>query len=168
MKFTGLIIMDGYGINEFGDNNAISETTSPEVLNIIKQNPSTQLNASGLAVGLPDGQMGNSEVGHLNIGAGRVIFQDLPKISKAIEDGDFFANSALVDAMNNAKLDGKSLHIMGLLSNGGVHSHIEHLFHCQNGKGYGRQEYLYPLFYGRQRRVSRQRQGLCRRACRVS
>ena len=128
MKFTGLIIMDGYGINEFGDNNAISETTSPEVLNIIKQNPSTQLNASGLAVGLPDGQMGNSEVGHLNIGAGRVIFQDLPKISKAIEDGDFFANSALVDAMNNAKLDGKSLHIMGLLSNGGVHSHIEHLF----------------------------------------
>lgn len=120
--------MDGYGINEFGDNNAISETTSPEVLNIIKQNPSTQLNASGLAVGLPDGQMGNSEVGHLNIGAGRVIFQDLPKISKAIEDGDFFANSALVDAMNNAKLDGKSLHIMGLLSNGGVHSHIEHLF----------------------------------------
>lgn len=128
MKFTGLIIMDGYGINEFGENNAISEKTSPEVLKIIKQNPSTQLTASGLAVGLPEGQMGNSEVGHLNIGAGRVVFQDLPKISKAIADGDFFTNTALVDAMNNAKQEGKSLHIMGLLSDGGVHSHIEHLF----------------------------------------
>ncbi len=128
MKFTGLIIMDGYGINEFGENNAISPVTSPEVLKIIMDNPSTQLMASGLAVGLPDGQMGNSEVGHLNIGAGRVIFQDLPKISKAISDGDFFTNSALVDAMNNAKQDGKSLHIMGLVSDGGVHSHTEHLY----------------------------------------
>lgn len=128
MKFTGLIIMDGYGINEFGENNAISPVTSPEVLKIIMDNPSTQLMASGLAVGLPDEQMGNSEVGHLNIGAGRVIFQDLPKISKAISDGDFFQNSALVDAMNNAKQDGKSLHIMGLVSDGGVHSHTEHLY----------------------------------------
>lgn len=120
--------MDGYGINEFGESNAISPVTSPEVLKIIMDNPSTQLMASGLAVGLPDGQMGNSEVGHLNIGAGRVIFQDLPKISKAISDGDFFTNSALVDAMNNAKQDGKSLHIMGLVSDGGVHSHTEHLY----------------------------------------
>ena len=128
MKFTGLIIMDGYGINKFGENNAISPETSPEVLKILKEYPSTQLNASGLAVGLPEGQMGNSEVGHLNIGAGRVIFQDLPKISKAIADGDFFTNTALVDAMQKAKQNGKNLHVMGLVSDGGVHSHIEHLF----------------------------------------
>ena len=128
MKFTGLIIMDGYGINKFGENNAISPETSPEVLKILKEYPSTQLKASGLAVGLPEGQMGNSEVGHLNIGAGRVIFQDLPKISKAIEDGDFFTNTALVDAMQKAKQNGKNLHVMGLVSDGGVHSHIEHLF----------------------------------------
>ena len=128
MKFTGLIIMDGYGINKFGENNAISPETSPEVLKILKEYPSTQLNASGLAVGLPEGQMGNSEVGHLNIGAGRVIFQDLPKISKAIADGDFFTNTALVDAMHKAKQNGKNLHVMGLVSDGGVHSHIEHLF----------------------------------------
>lgn len=176
MKFTGLIIMDGYGINRFGENNAISQVTSPEVLEIIKNNPSTQLMASGLAVGLPEGQMGNSEVGHLNIGAGRVIFQDLPKISKAIEDGDFFENPALADAMNNAKKEGKSLHVMGLVSDGGVHSHIEHLFaivkmakkmgvkntyvHCfmdgrdvspVSGKGFIRElrDYLAELNYGK-------------------
>jgi len=176
MKFTGLIIMDGYGINEFGANNAISPVTSPEVLKIIEENPSSQLNASGLAVGLPDGQMGNSEVGHLNIGACRVIFQDLPKISKAIQDGDFFTNSALVEAMNNAKQSGKSLHVMGLVSDGGVHSHLEHLFatirmakqmgvpqtyiHCfmdgrdvspTSGKGFIEQlsEYLDSISYGK-------------------
>ncbi|MDE6606060.1 MAG: 2,3-bisphosphoglycerate-independent phosphoglycerate mutase [Clostridia bacterium] len=176
MKFTGLIIMDGYGINEFGENNAISPVTSPEVLKIIEQNPSTQLMASGLAVGLPEGQMGNSEVGHLNIGAGRVIFQDLPKISKAIDDGDFFTNSALVDAMENAKQAGKSLHVMGLVSDGGVHSHLDHLFatikmakemgvkntyiHCfmdgrdvspVSGKGFIQQlcDYLNKLNYGK-------------------
>ncbi|MDE5910860.1 MAG: 2,3-bisphosphoglycerate-independent phosphoglycerate mutase, partial [Clostridia bacterium] len=176
MKFTGLIIMDGYGINEFGENNAISPVTSPEVLKIIEQNPSTQLMASGLAVGLPEGQMGNSEVGHLNIGAGRVIFQDLPKISKAIDDGDFFTNPALVDAMENAKRAGKSLHVMGLVSDGGVHSHLDHLFatikmakemgvkntyiHCfmdgrdvspVSGKGFIQQlcDYLNKLNYGK-------------------
>ena len=128
MKFTGLIIMDGYGINEFGENNAISQTTSPNVLDILAKNPSTQLSASGLAVGLPEGQMGNSEVGHLNIGAGRVIFQDLPKITKAIQDGDFFSNKALTDAMLNAIKKDRGLHVMGLVSDGGVHSHLEHLF----------------------------------------
>ncbi|MDE6189566.1 MAG: 2,3-bisphosphoglycerate-independent phosphoglycerate mutase [Clostridia bacterium] len=127
MKFTGLIIMDGYGINEFGENNAISQSTSPEVLKILKEYPNTQLSASGLAVGLPEGQMGNSEVGHLNIGAGRVIFQDLPKITKAIQDGDFYTNKALLNAMQNAKKKG-SLHVMGLVSDGGVHSHLSHLF----------------------------------------
>ncbi|MDE7337256.1 MAG: 2,3-bisphosphoglycerate-independent phosphoglycerate mutase, partial [Clostridia bacterium] len=176
MKFTGLIIMDGYGINEFGENNAISEITSPEVLKILANNPSTQLSASGLSVGLPEGQMGNSEVGHLNIGAGRVIFQDLPKITKAIQDGDFFSNKALTDAMLNAKKKDRGLHIMGLVSDGGVHSHLDHLFatirmakdmgvkqayiHCfmdgrdvspTSGKGFIEQlsQYLNTLGYGK-------------------
>lgn len=127
MKFTGLIIMDGYGMNDFAPNNAISNETSPNVQRMIRQLPFTTLQAGGLAVGLPDGQMGNSEVGHLNIGAGRVIYQELPRISKAIDDGDFFTNDALIQAMNNAK-DGKTLHVMGLCSDGGVHSHLTHLF----------------------------------------
>ncbi len=128
MKFTGLIIMDGYGINKFGANNAISPETSPNVLALERKYPFTQLNASGLAVGLPEGQMGNSEVGHLNIGAGRIIYQELTRITKSIEDGDFFENPALVNAMDSAKKNGKKLHVMGLLSDGGVHSNINHLF----------------------------------------
>ena len=128
MKFTGLIIMDGYGINKFGANNAISPETSPNVLALESKYPFTQLNASGLAVGLPEGQMGNSEVGHLNIGAGRIIYQELTRITKSIEDGDFFENPALVNAMDSAKKNGKKLHVMGLLSDGGVHSNINHLF----------------------------------------
>ena len=128
MKFTGLIIMDGYGIAPYGPDNAISPETSPRVIAMQDKYPSTRLKASGLAVGLPEGQMGNSEVGHLNIGAGRVIYQELTRITKAIEDGDFFTNPALVKAMDDAKRDGKKLHVMGLASDGGVHSHITHLF----------------------------------------
>lgn len=128
MKFTGLIIMDGYGINNFAPYNAISVHTSSNVFDIMSSNPCTQLQASGLAVGLPEGQMGNSEVGHLNMGAGRVIYQELTRISKAIEDGDFFDNQALIEAMDHAKNNGNKLHLMGLLSDGGVHSHISHLF----------------------------------------
>lgn len=128
MKFTGLIIMDGYGLREPAANNAISPTTSPNVSEMMNKYPSTSLNASGLAVGLPDGQMGNSEVGHLNIGAGRIIYQELTRISKAIDDGDFFTNKALVDVMDKTKSNGRKLHLMGLVSDGGVHSHIEHLF----------------------------------------
>ncbi len=128
MKFTGLIIMDGYGIAPLGADNAISGETSPNVFEMLAHEPSTQLKASGLAVGLPEGQMGNSEVGHLNIGAGRVIYQELTRITKAIEDGDFFANPALVKAMDAAKQGHKKLHVMGLVSDGGVHSHITHLF----------------------------------------
>lgn len=127
MKFSGLIIMDGYGINKFCDANAINEQTSPEVLKMMKTYPSTTLDASGLSVGLPDGQMGNSEVGHLNIGAGRIIYQELTRITKSISDGDFFENAALVKAMDNAKNNNKQLHIMGLVSDGGVHSHFDHL-----------------------------------------
>lgn len=128
MKFTGLVIMDGYGINDFCPANAISADTSKEVFDIMSSNPTTHIQASGLNVGLPDGQMGNSEVGHMNIGAGRIIYQDLTKITKAIEDGDFFENKALVDAIKSAKENNKALHVMGLLSDGGVHSHYTHLF----------------------------------------
>ena len=128
MKFTGLIIMDGYGIAPYGPDDAISPETSPRVIAMQDKYPSTRLKASGLAVGLPEGQMGNSEVGHLNIGAGRVIYQELTRITKAIEDGDFFTNPALVKAMDDAKAHGKKLHVMGLVSDGGVHSHITHLF----------------------------------------
>ena len=126
---TTLIIMDGFGLSSStaaGDN-AIHAAHTPELDRIFAENPTCRLSASGLDVGLPDGQMGNSEVGHTNIGAGRVVFQDLPKITKAIQDGDFFANPAYKDAMLAAKNAGKAVHIYGLMSNGGVHSHIGHI-----------------------------------------
>ena len=98
-KFTGLIILDGYGLNKEGENNAISAKTSPYVLDLMKKYPTTSLDASGMAVGLPDGQMGNSEVGHLNIGAGRIVYQELTRITKSINDGDFFENAAFLRAV---------------------------------------------------------------------
>lgn len=122
-----LIIMDGYGINENNTGNAIFEAKKPNLDSYMANYPHTQLEASGLAVGLPDGQMGNSEVGHTNIGAGRVVYQMLVKITKDIEDGTFFENKALKDAMEKAKAADKKLHLIGLLSDGGVHSHIKHL-----------------------------------------
>lgn len=123
-----IIIMDGYGLNPEHEGNAIFLDGSKNVNELRKNYPSAQLGASGLSVGLPDGQMGNSEVGHLNIGAGRIVYQDLTKITKAIEDGDFFENPALCLAMDNAAKNGKKLHLWGLLSDGGVHSHITHLY----------------------------------------
>lgn len=123
-----IIIMDGYGISNEIKGNAIAKSGSPNVKALMQKYPSTLIGASGLDVGLPDGQMGNSEVGHLNIGAGRVVYQDLTKITKAIEDGDFFTNPALLKAVNNAVNNDKKLHLYGLLSTGGVHSHITHLF----------------------------------------
>lgn len=122
-----IIIMDGYGIAPAGEGNAITLNGSKNINALMKEYPSATLGASGLSVGLPDGQMGNSEVGHLNIGAGRIVYQDLTKITKSIEDGDFFENPALVKAMDNAK-NGKKLHLYGLLSDGGVHSHLTHIF----------------------------------------
>ena len=123
-----IIIMDGYGLNPDQNGNAIYMDGSKNV-NFYRNNyPSATLGASGLSVGLPDGQMGNSEVGHLNMGAGRIVYQDLTKITKSIQDGDFFENPALVKAMDSAKENGKKLHLWGLLSDGGVHSHITHLF----------------------------------------
>ena len=123
-----LIIMDGYGIAESGNANAISIDGSKNVNELIKNYPSATLGASGMSVGLPDGQMGNSEVGHLNMGAGRIVYQDLTKITKAIQDGNFYENAALVKAMSHAKKHGKKLHLYGLLSDGGVHSHISHVY----------------------------------------
>ncbi|MDE7182178.1 MAG: 2,3-bisphosphoglycerate-independent phosphoglycerate mutase, partial [Clostridia bacterium] len=123
-----IIIMDGYGLAPAGDGNAISINGSKNVNALIKEYPSATLGASGMSVGLPDGQMGNSEVGHLNMGAGRIVYQDLTKITKAINDGDFFENPSLIKAMDGAKKNGKKLHCYGLLSDGGVHSHITHLY----------------------------------------
>ncbi len=126
-KPVALIIMDGFGYNPDDYGNAIRAAKKPN-LDKYMQGPHTIIGASGLDVGLPDGQMGNSEVGHTNIGAGRIVYQMLVKISKSIKDGDFFENKALLDAMKNCKEKGSALHLMGLLSPGGVHSHMEHLY----------------------------------------
>lgn len=126
-KPVALIIMDGFGYNASDYGNAITAANTPN-LDKYMQGPHTLIGASGLDVGLPDGQMGNSEVGHTNIGAGRIVYQMLVKISKSIQDGDFFENPALKSAMENCKEKNSSLHLMGLLSPGGVHSHMEHLY----------------------------------------
>ena len=123
-----LIIMDGFGYNPDAYGNAIQAAATPNLSKLFAENPLTHIGASGLDVGLPDGQMGNSEVGHTNIGAGRVVYQMLVKISKSITDGDFFENKPLLEAMDNCKKNNSALHLIGLLSDGGVHSHIEHLY----------------------------------------
>ena len=122
-----LMILDGWGLNPKKEGNAILNANTPNYNRLIANYPNTSLEASGLAVGLPEGQMGNSEVGHLNMGAGRVVYQDFTRISQDIKTGDFFKNPALTAAMDNALTNGKKLHLMGLLSDGGVHSHIDHL-----------------------------------------
>ena len=124
-KPVALIIMDGFGHTTQKEGSAIDKANIPNIKRLVKEYPNTLINASGLDVGLPNGQMGNSEVGHTNIGAGRIVYQDLTRITKSIEDGDFFINEVLCQAMENGKE--KALHIMGLLSDGGVHSHIDHL-----------------------------------------
>lgn len=123
-----IIIMDGYGLNPSEAGNAIFADGSKYVRELQQNYPSARLGASGMSVGLPDGQMGNSEVGHLNIGAGRIVYQDLTKITKDIRNGEFFKNEELLRAMHAAKESGKKLHLFGLVSTGGVHSHIEHLY----------------------------------------
>ena len=125
---TALIILDGYGIGNPGPDNAIYTANTPVMDKLLANCPHTQLSASGLDVGLPEGQMGNSEVGHTNIGAGRVVYQDLPRITNAVKDGSFFENPAYVKAMDDALAKGGALHVLGLLSDGGVHSHITHIF----------------------------------------
>ena len=127
-KPVALIIMDGFGYNPDSYGNAIAAAKTPNLDKYFASCPHTLIGASGLDVGLPDGQMGNSEVGHTNIGAGRIVYQMLVKISKDIKDGVFFENKAILAAMENCKAKGSALHLMGLLSPGGVHSHMEHLF----------------------------------------
>ncbi|MCH4889126.1 2,3-bisphosphoglycerate-independent phosphoglycerate mutase [Acidaminobacter sp. JC074] len=126
-KPIALVVLDGWGINKPSESNAIHLADTPNMDAYFKQYPNTKLHTSGLAVGLPDGQMGNSEVGHLNIGAGRVVYQALTRITKSINDGDFFENEALQVAVKNVKENDSALHLMGLFSPGGVHSHTEHL-----------------------------------------
>ena len=128
MKKAVFIIMDGFGIAPPAPGNAITQANTPNLDKLFQNNPYTLLQASGLDVGLPEGQMGNSEVGHTNIGAGRVVFQILPKITQEIQTGKFFENPVYIKAMEDAKANGKKLHIMGLLSTGGVHSHLNHIF----------------------------------------
>ena len=123
-----LMILDGYGLNEKSEGNAVAIANTPVMDSLMKEYPFVKGNASGMAVGLPDGQMGNSEVGHLNMGAGRIVYQELTRITKEINDGDFFKNEALLNAMNNCKKNGSALHTFGLLSDGGVHSHNTHLY----------------------------------------
>ncbi|MFL0249731.1 2,3-bisphosphoglycerate-independent phosphoglycerate mutase [Clostridium neuense] len=122
-----LMILDGFGLTDKTEGNAVAAAYKPNFDKCFNNYPHTHLGASGLSVGLPDGQMGNSEVGHLNIGAGRVVYQSLTKITKAIQDGDFAENTALNKAVDNALKNDSTLHLMGLLSPGGVHSHIDHL-----------------------------------------
>ena len=123
-----LLIMDGFGLNDNPKANAVAQANTPVLDGLVKQYPFVKGAASGLAVGLPDGQMGNSEVGHMNMGAGRIVYQELTRITKSIEDGDFFKNEELLQAFDNAKKNGKKVHLWGLLSDGGVHSHNTHLY----------------------------------------
>lgn len=122
-----LMILDGFGINDNEKANAVKLANTPNIDNLMKTWTTTEIHTSGLDVGLPDGQMGNSEVGHTNIGAGRIVYQDLTRITKSIEDGDFFSVKEITEAIENCKRNHSKLHIMGLLSDGGVHSHIRHL-----------------------------------------
>lgn len=122
------MILDGYGLNEKCEANAVCEAKTPVMDRLMKEYPFVKGNASGMNVGLPEGQMGNSEVGHLNMGAGRIVYQDLTKITKAIQDGDFFENEALLSACKNVKEHDSALHLFGLVSDGGVHSHNSHIY----------------------------------------
>ena len=127
-KPTVLMILDGFGLNETQEGNAVAQANTPVLDKLMSDYPFVKGYASGLAVGLPDGQMGNSEVGHLNMGAGRIVYQELTRISKEIEDGDFFKNEALLKAVENCKKNGSDLHLFGLVSDGGVHSHNTHIY----------------------------------------
>lgn len=127
-KPLALIILDGFGYNSADYGNAITAAKTPNIDKLLSSCPHTLIGASGMDVGLPDGQMGNSEVGHTNIGAGRIVYQELTRITKAIQDGAFFDNEAFLGAVENCKKNGSALHLMGLMSDGGVHSHNSHLY----------------------------------------
>ena len=127
-KTTVLMILDGYGINSKTEGNAIAKAKTPVMDKLMAEYPCVKGNASGMAVGLPEGQMGNSEVGHLNMGAGRIVYQELTRITKEIQDGTFFENEALLAAVENCRKNDSALHMYGLVSDGGVHSHISHIY----------------------------------------
>lgn len=145
------MVLDGYGLSDNHNANAVYMANTPVMDKLMAECPFQKGYASGLAVGLPDGQMGNSEVGHMNIGSGRIIYQDLTLITKYIEDGDFFKNEELLRAINNCKENGSDLHLWGLLSDGGVHSHNTHLYAilelCKR-EGF-KDVYIHPFFDGR-------------------
>ncbi len=139
-----LIVLDGWGINHRREGNAISSAKAPLVESLFRDYPHTELQASGEYVGLPDGQMGNSEVGHLNLGAGRIVYQDITRITKSIRDGDFFTNPAFQQAAETVKANHSTLHLMGLLSDGGVHSHIDHFYAILD---WAKQKGLYKVMF---------------------
>lgn len=146
-----LMILDGVGINENENGNAFKMANTPNLDMLFAKYPNTRVKTSGMAVGLPDGQMGNSEVGHTNIGAGRIVYQELTRITKEIEDGKFFLNPEFIKAMDNCKRNNSSLHLVGLLSDGGVHSHISHLYALlEMAKKYGLEKvYVHAILDGR-------------------
>jgi len=177
-KLTVLMILDGYGISDIKEGNAIDMANTPVMDRLKKEYPYAIGHASGMAVGLPEGQMGNSEVGHLNIGAGRIVYQDLTRITKAIADGDFFENTTFLNAISHCKQYNSSLHLYGLLSDGGVHSHIDHLFallelakktrsdkslrtwlHGRTGHAAERRERLLERFRGKDESIGRGQSG---------
>src|SRR4051794_4411282 len=127
-KPVALIILDGFALRDEDKGNAVTHAKKPNFDRFWNEYPHATLQASGEAVGLPIGQMGNSEVGHLNIGAGRIVYQSLTRVNVAIREGEFEKNHTFVDAMEHAKKNGTNLHLFGLLSDGGVHSHVQHLF----------------------------------------
>ncbi len=152
MSFTALIIMDGFGIGPCNEGNAICNEGTPNIKRLEETFPYTTIGASGMAVGLPDGQMGNSEVGHLNMGAGRIVYQELTRITKSIADGDFFEKQEFLDAIANVKKNGTDLHLIGLVSDGGVHSHNEHLYallRLARQQGVGDRTFVHCLMDGR-------------------
>lgn len=156
-----LMILDGYGLNDKVEGNAVREANTPVMDRLMKEYPFVRGNASGMAVGLPDGQMGNSEVGHLNMGAGRIVYQELTRITKEIQDGDFFKNPALLSAVENCKKNDSALHMYGLVSDGGVHSHITHIYGLLELAKRGIKEGICTLLPGWTRHPSGERQGLC-------
>jgi len=150
-KLTALMILDGFGERAESEGNAVAIAGTPNISRLKAEYPYTKIGASGMAVGLPDGQMGNSEVGHLNIGAGRVVYQELTRITKSIRDGDFFEKEEFLEAIHNARCKGTSLHLMGLISDGGVHSHLDHLYalvECAKRQGLDR-VYIHCFMDGR-------------------
>jgi 2,3-bisphosphoglycerate-independent phosphoglycerate mutase len=147
-RLVTLIILDGFGINERTEGNAIAAAYKPNLDRFFREYPNTIIRTSGMDVGLPRGQMGNSEVGHTNIGAGRIVYQELTRITKSIEDGDFFEKKELVDAMENCRKNGTKLHLYGLVSDGGVHSHNTHLYALvEMAKKYGLKDVFVHCFF---------------------